>query len=261
MHPFFDTHCHLDVERFDADRARVFERAHAAGVTRILNPAFSIGSSRSALAVAEAHEGMVAAVGVHPNDTAQFGDAELDTLRELAAHPKCVAIGEIGLDYHWKTVDPAIQKQAFVRQLNLARELDLPVIIHCREAEEDTLEILTHEFSGRPLVLHSFAGTVQHAQRALDCGFYIGISGPVTYPNAAQTREVVRYLPLDRLVIETDAPYLSPQRHRGKRNEPAYVRLVAEKIADVRDMLLDDIARVTTENGMRLFRVGSVSCG
>ncbi len=249
----FDTHCHLDNERFDEDRGQVFERALAAGVTRMLNPAFSLASSRAALALAESHQGVVAAVGVHPNNAAQFGEDEIATLRELARHPKCVAIGEIGLDYHWKTVDPGMQKRAFVRQLELARERELPVIIHCREAEDDALAILAREFHGRRLVMHSFSGAVRHAQRALDCGFYLGISGPVTYPNAAETRAVVRYVPLDRLLIETDSPYLAPQRHRGRRNEPSYVRLVAEKIADVRDILLADVARTTTENALRLF--------
>ncbi len=249
----FDTHCHLDTQAFDADRDAVFTRARAAGVTRFLNPAYDLESSRRAVALAQARTDVVAAVGVHPNESATFDDAALDTLRILAAEPGVVAVGEIGLDYHWRTVPSELQKIAFLRQLVLARECQLPVIVHSREAMDDTLDVLQHEFAGGALVLHSFAGDLAQMTRALDLGFYIGIGGPVTYPNAAQTREAVRSVPLDRLVLETDAPYLSPQRHRGKRNEPAYVRLVAEKVADVRDMKMIDIAARTTENALRLF--------
>jgi TatD DNase family protein len=250
----FDTHCHLDTPRFDADREHVWERAQAAGVTRLLNPAYDLDSSARAVALAERTDGIVAAVGVHPTSTLAFDDATLDQLRTLAARPSVVAIGEIGLDNYWKDVPPDVQERAFIAQLALARALDMPVIVHSREAMPRTLDILEAEFAGRPLVLHSFAGDIPQLERALSSGFYIGISGPVTYPSAKQTRDVVRAVPLDRLVIETDSPYLSPQRHRGKRNEPAYVRLVAEKIADVRDMLLDDVARLTAENARRLFR-------
>ena len=251
----FDTHCHLDTHSFDADREAVFTRALAAGVSRFLNPAYDLASSRRAVALAQTRADLVASVGVHPNDSAAFDDATADTLRELSGQRGVVAIGEIGLDYHWQTVPHERQKIAFVRQLELARERNLPVIIHSREAMDDTLDILEREFAGRPLVLHSFAGDVSQLRRALDYGFYIGVSGPVTYPSAAQTREVVRAVPLDRLLLETDAPYLTPQRHRGKRNEPAYVRLVAEKVADVREMLLTEIAALTMDNARRLFSI------
>lgn len=253
----FDTHCHLDTEKFDADREDVFTRAHTVGVTRFLNPAYDLDSSRRAAALAQARPDVVAAVGFHPNDAGGFSDAAADTLRQLVADSagRVVAIGEIGLDYHWNTFEPAVQKAAFIAQLGLARELNLPVIIHSRDAYDDTLDILETEWAGRPLVLHSFGGAINHLQRALACGFYIGISGPVTYPNAATTREVVRTMPLDRLLIETDAPYLSPQRYRGRRNEPSYVRLVAEKIADVREIMMADVAAATTANAQRLFGV------
>jgi TatD DNase family protein len=251
----FDTHCHLDVERFDADRDAVWQRALDAGVTRMLNPAFNMQSSRRAALLAQRIDGVCAAVGIHPNDAPALDARALDELRELARAPGVVAIGEIGLDNHWKTVPPDVQERAFLTQLGLARELNLPVIIHCREAEPRMLEILEAEWRGRPLVLHSFAGDTAQLERALDCGFYIGVSGPVTYPSARGSRDVVRAAPLDRLLIETDAPYLTPQRYRGKRNEPAYVRLVAEKIADVRDMLIDDVARATAENARALFQL------
>lgn len=249
----FDTHCHLDTEAFDADRDAVFARAQAAGVGRFLNPAYDLESSRRAVALAQARPDVAAAVGVHPNQSQAFDDAALDLLRDLSTEHGVAAIGEIGLDYHWQTVPHERQKAVFTRQLRLARERQLPVIIHSRQAMDDTLDILEREFAGRPLVLHSFAGDLAQLARALDLGFHIGISGPVTYPNAAQTRDVVRVVPLDRLILETDAPYLSPQRHRGKRNEPAYVRLVAEKVADVRSMLMTDVAALTTANAVRLF--------
>ncbi|MCX6019121.1 MAG: TatD family hydrolase [Chloroflexi bacterium] len=254
----FDTHCHLDTDKFDTDRDAVFERAYAAGVMRFLNPAYDLESSRRAAALSVARTDLVSAVGVHPNSAAEWGAEVRAALRQIAldALGRVVAIGEIGLDYHWNVAEPAKQKVVFIEQLALAAELDLPVIIHCREAYDDTLDILEVEWRDRPLVLHSFAGDLQQMQRALDCGFHIGISGPVTYPNAAGTRAVARAVPADRLVIETDSPYLSPQKYRGKRNEPAFVRLVALKIAEVREEMLSDLALYTTRNAMELFRLG-----
>jgi TatD DNase family protein len=258
----FDTHCHLDVSAFDEDRAAVFVRAHEAGVTRFLNPAYDLESSRRAVALAQAREDVVAAVGVHPNDAREFGPPDLQTLHDLvvetrrgASLQKIVAIGEIGLDYHWKTVAPEAQAEAFITQLKLARELDLPVIIHCRDAYDDCLEILRKHAQGMALVLHSFAGKLAHLRAALDLGYFIGVGGPLTYPNAHTLRDCVKAAPLDRIVLETDSPYLAPQGQRGKRNEPAFVRQVAGKLADVRQLGLDDIARITSDNANRLFRL------
>jgi TatD DNase family protein len=235
----------------------VFARARAVGVTCFLNPAYDLASSRRALALAQARPDVVAAVGFHPNDAGSYDAGAAAGLRDLvvASAGRVVAIGEIGLDYHWNTFEPAVQQAAFIAQLGLARELNLPVIIHSRDAYDDTLDILEAEWAGRPLVLHSFGGAINHLERALACGFHIGISGPVTYPNAAVTREVVRNTPLDRLLIETDAPYLAPQRYRGRRNEPSYVRLVAEKIADIREIMVADVAAATMANGRHLFGV------
>jgi TatD DNase family protein len=251
----FDTHCHLDTEKFDGDRDVVFKRAHEKGVTRFLNPAYDLESSRRAVALANARNDLVAAIGIHPNDANDFSDETIAALRKLfdANKNKIAAIGEIGLDYYWKTVAPEKQKHAFVTQLDLARESNLTVIIHCREAYDDTLDILEKHWRDRPLVMHSFGGDASQAKRALDFGFHLGIGGPVTYPNAQNIRDVVRFAPINRLVIETDAPYLSPQRHRGKRNEPAYVTFVAEKIADLRDTTIDEVALHTTQNAMQLF--------
>ncbi len=253
----FDTHCHLDTDKFDPDRDAVFERANAAGVTRFLNPAYDLESSRRAAALAAARTDMIAAVGVHPNAAAEWNAESHDMLRVLArAAPAHVrAIGEIGLDYHWNVSSPAAQKAVFVAQLALAHELDLPVIVHCREAYDDALDVLSVEWRGRPLVMHSFAGDAGQMARALDLGFHIGISGPVTYPNAVATRLNARNVPADRLLLETDAPYLAPQKQRGKRNEPAFLRQIALKIAEVREEMLDALADRTTRNAIEFFRM------
>jgi TatD DNase family protein len=251
----FDTHCHLDVPAFDADRAAVLARAGAVGVRYILNPAYDLASSRRAVALASAETGLIAAVGIHPNDAAGFDESSLAELRALAGKPGVAAIGEIGLDYHWDTVPREAQAQAFVAQLALARELDLPVIIHCREAYDDLLTILCTHGRGLDLLMHAFAGSLEHLNAALALGAYVGIGGPVTYPKAHALREAVRAAPLDRLVLETDAPYLPPQAHRGQRNEPAYLVEVAQKVAEVRSLSVHEIARRTLDNGRRLFRL------
>jgi TatD DNase family protein len=261
----FDTHCHLDVPAFDEDREAVFARAHDAGVSLFLNPAYDLDSSRRAVALAQSRDDVIAAVGVHPNDAGGWGGEMVHGLRQLAqTHPQplpqygrgvVVAIGEIGLDYHWKTVTPEKQAEAFIAQLHLARELDLPVIIHCRDAYDDCIAILREHGQGLSLVMHAFGGTLAHLQQVIELGYFIGIGGPVTYPKAHMLRECVAQASLDRMVLETDAPYLAPQPWRGMRNEPAHVRTVAEAIATVRNMSVDDIARSTMDNGRRLFRL------
>jgi TatD DNase family protein len=214
--------------------------------------------------MAEANDDIVAAVGIHPTDTAGFDDATLAELRALidAARAKAparrtvVAIGEIGLDYYWKTAPRDTQAEAFIAQLNFARELNLPVIIHCRDAYEDTLEILHRHGQGLPLVMHSFMGDQSHLRAILDLGYFIGLGGPVTYPSASALRDMVKVVPLERMLIETDAPYLAPQARRGKRNEPAYVRFIAEKIAELHRQTFEAVALVTLQNGRRLFGLG-----
>ena len=262
----FDTHCHLDIDRFDGDRAAVLQRAHAAGVSLLLNPAFDLASSRRAIALAQAHEGIVAAVGIHPNDAGDFGNDTLRTLHEMIDDARArvrrkivVAIGETGLDYHWKTVPHDKQAAAFIAQLDFARELRLAVIIHCRDAYDDTLEILRQHGRDLPLVMHSFLGNIDHLQATLELGYCIGLGGPITYPSAKDLRDMVKAAPLERILIETDAPYLAPQAYRGKRNEPAHVRLVAEKLAELHGVTLDEIAQITTQNARRLF--GLDDCG
>lgn len=252
----FDTHCHLDVGAFDQDRDAVIARARQVGVTRFLNPAYDLDSSRRAVALAQGHADVVAAVGVHPNDALTFDDAQLETLYALAQSPKVVAIGEIGLDYHWQTVPRVQQAAAFIAQLHLARRLMRPVIIHCREAYDDVLDILVKHGDGvSGVVLHAFSGKLAHMRVAVQRGYALGIGGPVTYPNAHRLREVVRAMPLDRLLVETDSPYLAPQMQRGQRNEPAYLTAVVEKIAEIHGMNVGDIAQIATDNGRRIFRL------
>jgi TatD DNase family protein len=238
-----DSHCHLDLSHFDEDRAAVIERARAAGVQVIVIPGIDLQQCRQALPLAEAHSGIYAAIGIHPNSSGDFGAASEAELQQLANHPKVVAFGEIGLDYYWDKVEPARQRVAFERQLELAASLALPVIIHSREANADVAAILgewvqSAAFAASPLakrpfagVLHAYSGDVALAEVAYGWNFVLSLGGPTTFTNAKQLHALVPQLRRDRLMLETDAPYLTPHPHRGRRNEPAYVKLVCEKIA------------------------------
>lgn len=251
-----DTHCHLDFDRFDDDRDAVVARAAVAGVTRIVIPAIDRQSCAPVVALAQRYAGVYAAVGFHPNATADFEPGWLGALRDLAQHPKVVAIGEIGLDYYWKQVAPPTQQLAFARQLALAAELGLPVIVHNRESSDDVIRLLRQSpLAGREGagVLHSFSADWQTAVAALDLGFYLGFTGPVTYKKADDLRQIVAQVPLDRLLVETDAPFLTPHPYRGKRNEPAYTALVLERIAAIRGLETAVLAAQTTANAERLF--------
>ncbi len=251
-----DTHCHLDFERFDADRDQVLIRAAESGVMRIIVPAVSLDNCRSVLKLAEVNSAVYAAVGIHPNSSAMWQDSWVETIRDLAQHPKVVAIGEIGLDYHWDDSPKEIQHQALNAQITLAAELDLPVIIHNREASNDLVSLLADSpLNGRsrPGVLHSFSADWETAQAALDMGFYLGFTGPVTFNNADDLRRIAARVPLNRLLVETDAPFLAPQNFRGKRNEPAYVKFIAERIAALHDLDTATFAQQTTANAARLF--------
>lgn len=258
-----DTHCHLNFPSFDDDRAAVLARAEAAGVSRIIVPAVDLRSCRQALQLAETHSGLHAAIGIHPNSSMEFDGASIGALRDMASHRRVVAIGEIGLDYYRESSPKRAQKAALEKQLELAAELELPVIIHNREAAADLMAILENwaptvpeSLRGRLGVLHSFSATYDIAERALELGFYIGFTGPVTFKNADSLRDVARRLPLDRLLIETDSPFLAPQQRRGKRNEPAYLRYVCEKLAALRGVNPAQMARGTTSNALALFALG-----
>jgi TatD DNase family protein len=260
---FVDTHCHLDFNTFDTDRGSVLRRAVDHGLRRLLVPGVDLASSQRAIRLAEAEEHVFAAVGVHPNDALSWKKDSLATLRHLAEHPKVVAIGEIGLDYYRDRASMELQARIFNEQLALAAQLGLPVVIHSRQAMEDTLEALEtwqqvlvasdSTLSERPGVLHSFSGRLEEAQRAIRANFFIGATGPVTYPNAHELRKTLLSLNLEDILIETDAPFLTPQPHRGERNEPAYVCYVAEKLAEMFDLSLESVASTTTNNANKIF--------
>ncbi len=248
-----DSHAHLDFEPFDADRETVILRARAVGVVAVVNVGTDLESSRDSVALAEKYDFIYAAVGIHPHDAKTLTPAVREELRALARHPKVVAVGEIGLDYYRDLSPRPVQRQAFADLLTLAAELDLPVIIHCRDAWEDTLAIL-RGWTGRG-VLHSYSGGPEHLEEVLAMGFSIGLSGPITYAQAPRLQAVAAAVPLDRLLVETDCPYLTPEPYRGRRNEPAYVWYVAGAVARVRGVTAEGIARATTENAARFFRL------
>ncbi|MFN3680964.1 MAG: TatD family hydrolase [Nitrospira sp.] len=254
---FLDTHTHLDDARYNNDRDVVMARARAAGVEAFVTIGCDLVSSQAAVALAEQYDGVYAAIGVHPHEVRHIADGWYDELRRLARHKKVVAYGEIGLDYHYNHSPPKEQQERFREQIQLARELKLPIIVHTREAQEDTISILREErapdVGG---VFHCFSGEAWLAQDALDLGFYLSFSGIVTFQNAARLREIAKTVPLDRLLIETDCPYLAPVPYRGKRNEPAYVVQVADRLAAIHGTLSPaDIGFRTTENAKRLFKI------
>ncbi len=269
-----DTHCHLDLNQFDEDREAVIKRAKTAGLVRILIPALTVTSSLSAIKLVESHPMLYTAIGVQPNESLTWDNASIAALRELALNPKVVAIGEIGLDYYWDSAPHDHQQRVFREQLELATELELPVVIHLREkgdavdgpCYEDALNILEEWVAGlgpdkealrkNPGVLHSFSGSLKTAQQAIGLNFCIGITGPVTFKNARYKQGMVAQLPLENLLIETDAPYLAPHPHRGKRNEPAFVAEIADKIAGLQNRNQEEVVTVTTWNATRLFSWG-----
>jgi TatD DNase family protein len=248
-----DTHAHLDSTQLVGDLEEVVSRAHAAHVGAIITVGTDLASSRAAVELAEMHPGIFAAVGIHPHEAAHAGSLELAELARLSEHPQVVAIGEMGLDFYRNLSPPERQRQTFVAQLELAREVDKPVIIHDREAHVQVLAILKERGTTWRGVLHCFSGDYPMAMEAMEMGFHISVAGPVTFQNAQRLQALVRELPLDRLLVETDCPYLAPHPHRGQRNEPAYVRLVAAKIAELKGLSLAIVANATTDSARQLF--------
>lgn len=248
-----DTHAHLDGPRFRGDLADVLDRARNAGVTAIINVGFDLASSRQSVRLAGRTPMVKAAVGVHPHDAAKVKLTDWDALIRLLADPAVVAVGEMGLDYYRDLSPRPVQREVFARQLSLARDADLPVIVHDRDAHADILDVLGREGRGLPGVLHCFSGDWGVARRALDMGFYLGLAGPLTYPGSHALRDVAQKAPLDRLLVETDCPYLAPQSRRGDRNEPALVVDVLRRLADMRGMPVNDVAGATTANAHELF--------
>jgi len=248
-----DSHAHLDFPQFDDDREAVVERAREAGLAAILNVGADLPSSRAAVALAERYDFIYAAVGVHPHDAKTVTPAVLDELCVLARHPQVVAVGEIGLDYYRDLSPRPVQRQVFADQLALATELALPVVIHDREAHDDVLAVL-RGWQGTG-VIHSYSAGLERLDEVLGLGFSIGISGPVTFRRAHRLRSVAASVPLERLLVETDCPYLTPVPYRGRRNEPAYVQYVAEAVAQARGIAEEALARATTDNARRLFGI------
>ncbi|WP_314761713.1 TatD family hydrolase [uncultured Selenomonas sp.] len=252
-----DSHAHLDGEKFADDRAAVIERARENGVVKIITMGDSLESSARSVALAERFEPIYAAVGIHPEEAQPMTTATDEQLAAWAAQEKVVAIGEIGLDYYWEKDEEkrALQRAIFVRQLDLARQLKLPVCIHDREAHGDMMKILKTEGRGLRGVLHCYSGSWEMAAELLKGDWYFGIDGPLTYKNAAKLPEIVQRLPAERILVETDSPYLSPMPFRGRRNEPAHVLYVAKKAAELRGESLEDFARATRENTRALYGI------
>jgi len=264
MIPYTDTHCHLDFDRFDEDREKVLERAERAGIGWMLNPGIDLETNQAAIALAQSHPGVIsAAVGIHPNFGKPWTPDIIPMLRKQATQQGVVSIGEIGLDYYRKHTPFAQQRVMFREQLDLAAALNLPIIIHNRESTEDLLQILKQWYQAlvavrsplatSPGVFHSYSGDFHTAEAILAMNFFIGIGGPVTFNNAPELKAVVKNIPLERILLETDAPFLTPHPHRGKRNEPAYIPLIAEEISRLHGISPKEVAEITYANAMRLF--------
>jgi len=248
-----DTHCHLDNEKFDEDRLEVIERIKE-NLEFCVNIGYDLASSKKSLELAKEYEFIYAVIGVHPIDIAEYSEESEKELELLGENPKVVAIGEIGLDYHWMTEPKEIQQERFKRQLDLAERLNKPVVIHTRDAMEDTVNILK-EYPNITGVIHCYPGSLETAKQLVD-RFYLGIGGTLTFKNSKKAVEVVKDIPLDRIVIETDCPYLTPEPFRGKRNEPIYVEYVAKKIAEIKEISVEDVTKITTKNAKKLYRIG-----
>lgn len=252
----FDTHVHLNAWQFKEDREETIERAFAAGVNYMVVVGFDRETIPLAIEIAESYDKIYAAVGWHPVDAIDMTEEDLAWIEELSKHPKVVALGEMGLDYHWDKSPKDVQKEVFRKQIRLAKRLQMPIIIHNREATEDIIQILQEENAETVGgIMHCYNDSVKYVQDCLDMNFYISLGGPVTFKNAKLPKEVAKEVPIDRLLIETDAPYLAPHPNRGKRNEPAYVKLVAEKIAELRGISFEEVCKQTTENAFKFFKI------
>lgn len=261
--PLVDTHAHLDFSQFDEDRDQVIERASKQGVTRVVTVGFNLNSSRQAVSLTDTYPNVWACVGVHPHEASQVSAHVIDDLRDLGEHPKVVGIGEIGLDYHRDQSPRDVQREVFKRELALAAEVGKPVVVHDRDAHEDVMAIIgawaeslcaSSAHLQSPLgVVHCYSGDLVMAEQLFELGFYISVAGPVTFQNAHRLQHLVGCVPLERLLIETDCPFLSPHPYRGKRNEPANVKLIAQRIAEIKGVSLVRVSQTTTENARRLF--------
>ncbi len=249
-----DTHAHYDDEAFDDDRERVLESLEPGGIYRVVNIGASLESSQVSLALAKSHEYIYAAVGIHPEHAQEMAEAKLECLRRMSTEPEVVAWGEIGLDYHYEAPSRNIQKDCFVRQLEAAREMKLPIAVHSRDAAQDTLDIMTANRAGEiGGVVHCYSYGVELAKKYLDMGMYFGIGGVITFKNARKLAEVVEYLPMDAIVLETDCPYMAPAPYRGKRNNSTLLQYVVQRIAQIKNIPQEDVMRITGINAYKLY--------
>jgi len=252
----FDTHAHMDDRAFDADRAELLAALPERGIQLLMNPGCSLESSRNAVKLANSHDYIYAAVGSHPDVADEVNEEVLEEYRKLCKlNSKVKAIGEIGLDYHYEDIPRELQLRAFRLQMELAKELDLPVIVHERDAHEDGMNIVRNEFPTVKGVFHCYSGSAEMARQLVDLGWYIGFTGVLTFKNARKAIETVESIPLERIVLETDCPYMAPVPFRGKRNDPGYLYRMAEKLAEVCNLPIEEIHRITVENGKRLYRI------
>lgn len=252
----FDTHAHLNAVQFEEDREEVIQRARDEGVSHIVVVGFDRPTIHGALELADNYDFIYAAVGWHPVDAIDMKEEDLKWIEELASHPKVVAIGEMGLDYHWDKSPKDIQKDVFRKQIQLAKKVNLPIVIHNRDATEDVVTILKEEKAEEVGgIMHCYSGSLDIAKQCMGMNFYISFGGPVTFKNAKRPKEVAKEIPMDRLLIETDCPYLSPHPLRGKRNESSYVKYVAEQIAELKGISFEEIAEKTSDNAFHLFGI------
>ena len=252
---FFDSHAHYNDERFNEDRDDLIKKIYNEGITRIINAGFSLKSSKEAIGIAQNYKFMNAIVGISPNDIDKFKKEDLQKIEILAKNEKVVAIGEIGLDYYWNKENKELQKQIFISQIQIANKLNLPIVIHTREAIYDTLEILKNNKCNKKGVFHCCPLNIDLVREGLKLGFYISFAGPITFKNSKNADEIIKMVPIDKILIETDCPYLSPEPLRGKRNDSRNVKYVAQKIADIKGISLEKVAKNTYNNAKKIFEI------
>lgn len=256
MHMIFESHAHYEDKRFDEDRKELLDRFREKGIAKVVNVGSGIETSKQSIALAKEYDFVYASVGVHPENAMELEKENFDVLKTLLQEEKVVAVGEIGLDYYWDEPEREIQKKWFEKQIELAKEVQKPMIVHSRDAAQDTLQILK-DFGGSEVggVIHCFSYGKEIARTCMDMGFYIGIGGVVTFKNAKKLKEVAEYVPLDRILLETDCPYMAPEPHRGKRNSSLYIPHIAEKIAEIKGITPEEVIEKTYENAKKMYRI------
>ena len=256
---FFDSHSHYNDEKFDEDREQIIEETYKSGVTKFICAGYNVESSKKAIEISQKHEFIYSICGISPNDIPQSEEELWKTIDEISKivqqNKKIVAIGEIGLDYYWNKENKELQKKAFIKQIELANKLELPIVIHSRDASVDTIDIIKNNIVNKRGIFHCCQLNQEMVKKAINLGYYISFAGPITFKNSKNAKEVVDLVPMDKILIETDSPYLSPEPNRGKRNDSRNVKYVAEKIAEFKNMSLEEIARITYENAMRIFEI------